>query len=90
MNLFKDLFGYKKAKIYDSAKKRKDARFNLGYDYGKEGLLSKMVSPFILRSQTLRQFIVFIDDYIYNITNGIRYVKNYKNFTTKKDDKQVR
>lgn len=90
INPFKDLFRYREEKIYDVAKTRNDLRFNLGKDYKRDGILSRSVSPFILRSDTLREFIVFLDDSLYNITSGIRYVKNYKNYTTKKDDKTVR
>mgnify|MGYP000117644558 CR=1 FL=1 len=90
INPFENLFRYKEDKIYDVPKARKDLKFNLGKDYKEDGILLRSVSPFILRSDTLREFIVFLDDSLYNITSGIRYVKNYKNYTTKKDDETVR
>lgn len=90
MNPFKDLLGYKSEKLYDVKKKRQDIRFNQGRDYKEDGILRNSVSPFILRSQTLSEFVGFLDDALYNITSGIRFLKNFKNYTTEKDDETVR
>jgi hypothetical protein len=90
MNPFKDLLGYKEEKMYDVAKSRHDIKYNLGRNYKEDGILRNSLSPFILRSQTIREFVGFLDDYIYNITSGIRYLKNFKNYTSKKDDETVR
>ncbi|MDA9262907.1 hypothetical protein OAC86_00305 [bacterium] len=90
MNPFKDLLGYKSEKLYDVKKKRQDIRYNIGRDYKEDGILRNSVSPFILRSQTLSEFVGFLDDSLYNITSGIRFLKNFKNYTTEKDDETVR
>ena len=90
MNPFKGLLGYKEDKMYDVAKSRHDIKYNLGRSYKKEGILRNSISPFILRSQTVSEFVGFLDDYLYNLTSGIRYLKNFKNYTTKKDDETVR
>lgn len=90
INPFKGLFGYKDDSLYDVAKSRKDLKLNLGRDVEQDGILIRSLSPFILRSDTVREFVALLDDALYNITSGIRYLKNYKNYTTKKDDKTVR
>jgi hypothetical protein len=90
INPFKGLFGYTDTKLYDIAKSRKDLKLNLGRDVKSDGILIRSLSPFILRSDTLREFVGILDDALYNITSGIRYLKNYKNYTTKKDDETVR
>ena len=90
MSLFKDLLIYKRAKVYDTAKIRKDSRLNVGYDYQTQGLINKMISKHIMRNQTMRDFLEFIDDYILNILKSVRTLRSYKNYTVKKDDKYVR
>ena len=90
MSLYKDLLTYKRKRLYDVAKTRKDSRLNVGYDYQSNGLLGKMLSKHIQRNTTLNEFIIFLDDAILNILKGVRFVRGYKNYTVKKDDKYVR
>jgi len=88
--MFDNLFLYKRAKIYDKAKSRKDSRLNVGYDYTQGSFMGKMLSRHIVRNQTLNDFLVFIDDYIFNLLKGVKVLKSYKNYTVKKDDKYIR
>ena len=90
MSLFKDLFAYKRSRLYDVARTRKDSRLNIGNTYHEGGLLQKMLSNHILRNKTLRDFINFLDDSLLNIIRGNRFLKGYKNYTVKKDDKYIR
>jgi len=86
---FKDLLVYRRKKIYDIAKHRKDDRLNTGYDY-KDKLFNLMVSKHILRNQNMREFMLFLNDYFYNIIKGVKYLKVFKNYTIEKDDTNVR
>ena len=86
---FKDLLIYKRRKIYDVAKHRKDSRLNLGYDY-KDDLVNKMVSKHIQRNQTIREFMLFINDYLYNVIKSVKHLNAFKNYTIEKDDTNVR
>lgn len=90
MSLYKDLLVYKRKRLYDVAKSRKDKRLHNGYDYESTGLLSRMLSKHIQRNQTMREFILFLDDAILNMLKGIRFLKVYNNYTVKKDDKNTR
>lgn len=90
MSLFKDLLTYKRVRLYDVAKHKQDLRLNVGHDYQSEGLLSRMVSKHILRNRTMRDFVIFIDDMLLNALKGVRYLRGFKNFTVKKDDKRIR
>lgn len=87
--LFDNLFGYKKVKLYDATKKRKDDRYYTPFNY-KDTLIDRMVSRHLLRNETLRFFMIFVNDYIYSITVGIRSLKNYKNYTVKSDDQNTK
>jgi hypothetical protein len=90
MSLYKDLLSYKRKSLYKVARTRKDARLNTGADYQEVGLLQRMLSKHIQRNQTLSEFISFLNDYLLNILKGPRFLKGYKNYTVKKDDKYIR
>jgi len=90
MSLYKDLLSYKRKSLYKVAKSRKDSRLNVGNDYQSTGLLSNMLSKHIQRNITLKSFIDFLDDYLLNILKAPRFLKGYKNYTVKKDDKYIR
>lgn len=86
---FKDLLIYKRRNIYDVAKHRKDSRLNSGFVY-KDNLFNLMISRHIQRNQTVREFMLFLNDYFYNIIKGVKYLKVFKNYTVEKDDTNVR
>lgn len=83
--LFDNLFGYKKVKLYDSVKTRSDVRLYAPNNY-KDNLMEKNLSRHLLRNATVRAFLIFVNDYIYELMGGIRHLKNFKNYTVKKDD----
>jgi hypothetical protein len=89
MGLYDDLYKYKRVKLYDTKKARKDSRKYLGYDY-KNNLMQNSLSNHLLRNDVMRDFIAFCTDYYYNTIKQIRVMKNWKNYTTKKDDKNIR
>lgn len=84
-SLFDNLFSYKKVRLYDVTKTRRDRRYYQPLNY-KDSLINKNVSRHLLRNNTLKFFMIFVNDYLYNIIVGIRGLKNYKNYTVKKDD----
>jgi len=90
MSLYKDLLAYKRKSLYKLAKSRKDSRLNVGTDYEDFDLLQRMLSKHIQRNTTLSEFISFLNDYLLNILRGNRFLKGYKNYTVKKDDKYIR
>ena len=89
MNLFQGLYKYRLKKRYDVAKSRRDHRLNLGRDYS-EDLIQKMTSNHIMRSDTMRTFSLFINDFIYQILGPIKTLNIWKNYTVKKDDRHTR
>ena len=89
MGLYDDLYKYKREKLFDSRKSRKDSKKYLGYDYSRS-LFTNNLSSHILRNQTMLDFIEFCTDYYYNTIKQIRVMKNWKNYTVKKDDKNIR
>ncbi len=90
MSLYKDLFSYKKKRLYKVSRHRKDARLNISYDYQSNGLLHRMLSKHIQRNKIIQNFIGFLDDYLLNSLRGVKYLKGYKNYTVEKEDKSIR
>ncbi len=90
MSLYKDLLAYKRQSLYKAAKTRKDSRLNVGADYQEIGLFQRMISRHIQRNQTMNEFVSFLNDYLLNILKGNRFLRGYKNYTVKKDDKYIR
>ncbi len=89
MGLYTDLYRYKREKLYSYKKSRKDNKKYLGYDYS-ETLMTNSMSSHILRNETISNFIEFCTDYYNNTIKQIRVMKNWKNYTSKKDDKNIR
>lgn len=90
MSLFKDLLVYRRKRLYKISKHRKDDNVNVKYDYKKHGLLNKQISPHIRRNQTMREFLMFVNDYILALLDQVRALKNFSNFTVEKDDERAR
>ena len=88
--LFKDLLVYKRKRLYKISKHRKDDNVNVKYDYKKNGLLDKQMSPHIRRNQTMREFLIFVNDYIIALLDQVRFIKNFGNFTVEKDEERTR
>jgi len=81
---------YLKQKLYSLKNKRKDDRLYDGVNKLNNQVLQNSLSSFILRNTTLMYFVDILNTAILNILKGPAYLKNYKNFTTKKDDEYVR
>lgn len=88
--LFKDLLVYKRKRLYKISKHRKDDNVNVKYDYKKNGLLDKQMSPHIRRNQTMREFLIFVNDYMVALLDQVRFLKNFGNFTVEKDEERTR
>jgi hypothetical protein len=89
MGLYDDLYKYKRENRYEYHKRRKDSKKYLGYDYERD-LIKNKVSSHIFRNETISDFIDFIQDYYMNTIRQIRKMKNWKNYTVSKDDKNIR
>lgn len=93
MALFDNLFGYRRVRRYDSVKIRKDSRLHTGYDYENlppSEFIGRALSGHIQRNEIIRYFLMFLDDNLKTLLRGVRYLKNYKNYTVKEDDNQTR
>jgi len=88
-SLFKNLLKYKLKNLYSGAKTRKDNRLNTGHDYSNS-LMQNNLSRHILRNQTMTDFISFLNDYLTHILDSVKSLQQWKNYTVKKDNKNIR
>jgi hypothetical protein len=89
MDLLSNLFKVRKVKSYESRLSAMDQRLHVGNRY-RDNILMNSVSKYIQRNDTMNDFIVMIQHVIADWVDAVTYVKSYKSFTIKKDDKKVK
>ena len=89
MDLFSNLFKVRKVKSYDTRLSARDERLHKGNDY-RENMLINSVSRYIQRNDTMNDFIVLIQHVVADWVDSVTYLKAYKSFTIKKNDKKVK
>jgi hypothetical protein len=60
----------------------------IGFDYKKDPLIYKFVSPIILQNPRLNSFLTQINSYLVEMLDLIKYYQFYFNFTIDKNDKR--
>ena len=43
-----------------------------------------------MRNKTMREFLLFVNDYMLALLDQVRYLKNFGNFTVEKDEERTR
>jgi hypothetical protein len=71
-------------KIFESSEERIDT----GYDYSKNGLISKFVSPTMFGNPRLAEFLNRIDDMLIELTDSVKRVQFFFNYTIEKNDRR--
>jgi len=89
MALLDNLFKSRQQKNYDIRKTAVDARKNRGNDYS-QNVLKKSISAYIFRNNTMNDFIILIQKVISDLIDSVTYMRSFKSYTTKKDDKRFR
>jgi hypothetical protein len=89
MDLFSNLFRVRKVKSYDSRLSAVDQRLHEGNDY-RENMLINSVSKYIQRNDTMNDFIILIQHVVADWVDSVTYLKAYKSFTIRKNDKKVK
>lgn len=70
-------------KVYES-----DSDLNIGFDYKKDILIYKWISPALLGNPRLKTFIDKINYPIVLFLDLMKYFQFYQNFTIEKNDKR--
>jgi hypothetical protein len=89
MDLFSNLFKVRKVKSYDSRLSIMDERLYIGNNY-RDNILINSLSRYIQRNNVMNDFVVLIQHVVADWVDSVTYLKTYKSFTIRKDDKKVR
>jgi hypothetical protein len=89
MDLFSNLFKVRKVKSYDSRLSIMDERLYIGNNY-RDNILVNSLSRYIQRNNVMNDFVVLIQHAVADWVDSVTYLKTYKSFTIRKDDKKVR
>ena len=89
MDITKNLFKVRKKKNYDVRRNILDNRKNIHNTY-RDNVLLNSLSGHIQRNPNLSDFLVMIQHVIADIIDSVSYLRSYKSYTIKKDDKKVK
>ena len=88
-SLIQNLFKSRQRRNYDVRKTVVDNRKNLGNDYS-QNVIRKSMSAYIFRNNTMNDFVILIQKVFSDLIDSVAYLKGFKSYTTKKEDKRFR
>lgn len=77
-----------KDSIYTKINQDSESRVAMGYDYSKNGLISKFVSPTLFGNTRLGEFLNKIDKLLIEIVDSVKRIQFFFNFTIDKNDRR--
>jgi hypothetical protein len=89
MGILSNLFKVRKVKSYDTRLSAMDQRLHEGNDY-RTNILSNSLSRYIQRNDTMFDFITMMQHVVADWVDSVTYLKVYKSYTVRKDDKKVK
>ena len=88
-SLIQNLFKSRQRKDSEVRKSALDNRKDLGNEYSQNVLRNSM-SEYIFRNNTMNDFVILIQKTFSDLINAVAYLKGFKSYTTKKEDKRFR
>ena len=88
-SLIQNLFKSRQRRESEVRKTVVDARKNLGNDYS-QNVLRKSMSAYIFRNDIMNDFVILIQKVVTDLIDSVAYLKGFKSYTTKKEDKRFR
>jgi hypothetical protein len=73
--------------LYDQSYKYGENRKNLGFDYReKDVLVKKTMMPRLFLNDNVKNFLSYVNDVMVNNIDSVKIIRNFFNYTVKKDD----
>lgn len=85
----KNLFKVRQIPLYSVRKTALDDRKYKANKY-RDNIVKNSVSDYIYRNAAMNDFIIQIQHVLADLIDTVNHLKNYKSFTTKKDDPNVK
>jgi len=89
MNIFSNILKVRKVKSYDTRLSIMDQRLHEGNDY-RANILSGSISKYIQRNDTMNDFITMIQHVVADWVDSVTYLKMYKSYTVRRNDKKIK
>jgi len=89
MSIFNKLFKSRRKRLYSIRETAFDDRKNLGNEY-RSNILKNSISNHIWRNNQMNDFVNFIQEILADWVDSVNYLKIYKSYTMKKEDKKIR
>ena len=89
MGILSNLFKVRKVKSYDQRLSIMDKRLHEPNEY-RTNILSNSLSRYIQRNDTMYDFITMMQHVVADWVDSVTYLKAYKSYTVRKDDKKVK
>ncbi len=64
-------------------------RKNMGYNYGKDGLLRRFFSPRMYMNPRVEKFLNDMEPAIIELTESVKKIQFYTNYTIDKNDRRL-
>jgi hypothetical protein len=85
----KNLFKVRQIPLYSVRRSAVDDRKYKSNKY-RDNIVKNSVSDYIFRNAAMNDFIISIQHVLADLIDAVNHLKNYKSFTTKKDDSNVK
>jgi len=89
MKGFNNLFKSRQIPLYTLRKQAMDDRKYVGNKY-RTNILKNSLSPYVTRNPMMNDFIIMLQHILADLIETVNHLKNYKSFTTKKDDLNIK
>jgi hypothetical protein len=75
--------------IYNQMLQSTEDRKNMGYNYGKDGLLRRFFSPRMYMNPRVEKFLNDMEPAIIELTESVKKIQFYTNYTIDKNDRRL-
>lgn len=75
--------------FYNKMLQSTEKRTALGYDYAKEGLIKKFVSPRLYFNPRIEDFLNLLDPVLIEMVDMVKKVQFFNNYTIDKNDRRI-
>jgi hypothetical protein len=75
--------------VYNQMLQSTEERKNMGYDYAKNGLLSRFFSPRMYMNPRVEKFLNDLEPAMIEITESVKKIQFYTNYTIDKNDRRL-
>ena len=75
--------------FYNKMLQSTEKRVSLGYDYGKDGLMKRFVSPMLYFNPRIEDFLNLLDPVLVEMVEMVKKVQFYNNYTIDKNDRRI-